>query len=86
MSPYNDKMSSTYPEKGPATSENSNPSLEPNDNTAMGSISTITAGSQALHRKLRGKEVQLFAIGGAIGTCKLTHHLDIIRRGTEGKD
>ena len=26
-------------------------------------------GSQNLHRKLRGKEVQLFAIGGAIGTC-----------------
>jgi len=32
----------------------------------------ITAGSQALHRALRGKEVQLFAIGGAIGTCKLS--------------
>lgn len=29
----------------------------------------ISAGSQHLHRKLRGKEVQLFAIGGAIGTC-----------------
>lgn len=32
----------------------------------------IMSGSQALHRKLRGKEVQLFAIGGAIGTCKST--------------
>lgn len=30
----------------------------------------ISAGSQDLHRKLGGKEVQLFAIGGAIGTCK----------------
>lgn len=29
----------------------------------------VTAGSQHLHRKLRGKEVQLFAVGGAIGTC-----------------
>lgn len=28
------------------------------------------AGSQELHRKLRGRQVQLFAIGGAIGTCK----------------
>jgi hypothetical protein len=35
----------------------------------VGSIDP-TAGSQALHRKLRGKEVQMFAIGGAIGTCK----------------
>lgn len=28
----------------------------------------LTAGSQHLHRKLRSREVQLFAIGGAIGT------------------
>lgn len=35
----------------------------------VGTIDT-SAGSQALHRKLRGKEVQMFAIGGAIGTCK----------------
>ncbi|PLB36300.1 amino acid permease/ SLC12A domain-containing protein [Aspergillus candidus] len=28
----------------------------------------ISAGSQHLHRKLRGREVQLFAVGGAIGT------------------
>jgi amino acid transporter len=32
----------------------------------------VTAGSQHLHRKLRGKEVQLFAVGGAIGTCTST--------------
>lgn len=32
---------------------------------------SVASGSQALHRKLRGKEVQLFAIGGAIGTCTL---------------
>lgn len=29
----------------------------------------ISAGSQQLHRKLGGKEIQLFAVGGAIGTC-----------------
>lgn len=29
----------------------------------------VSEGSQQLHRKLRGKEIQLFAIGGAIGTC-----------------
>ncbi|KAL2832779.1 amino acid permease/ SLC12A domain-containing protein [Aspergillus pseudoustus] len=28
----------------------------------------ISAGSQHLHRKLGGKEIQLFAVGGAIGT------------------
>jgi amino acid transporter len=35
-----------------------------------GSVDKVTAGSQHLRRKLRGKEVQLFAIGGAIETCK----------------
>lgn len=29
----------------------------------------ISAGSQHLHRKLGGKEIQLFAVGGAIVTC-----------------
>jgi amino acid transporter len=29
----------------------------------------ISAGSQHLHRRLGGKEIQLFAVGGAIGTC-----------------
>lgn len=29
----------------------------------------ISAGSQHLHRRLGGKEIQLLAIGGAIGTC-----------------
>lgn len=39
----------------------------------------VPAGSQELHRKLRGRQVQLFAIGGAIGTCTLiikTPHLE----------
>jgi len=40
------------------------------ESTEMGSMHAVTAGSQHLHRKLRSKEVQLFAIGGAIGTCK----------------
>jgi hypothetical protein len=31
----------------------------------------ISAGSQHLHRRLGGKEIQLFAVGGAIGTCML---------------
>ena len=30
----------------------------------------ISAGSEHLQRRVGGKEVQLFAIGGAIGTCK----------------
>lgn len=29
----------------------------------------ISAGSQHLHRRLGGKEIQLLAVGGAIGTC-----------------
>ncbi|KAL3712189.1 hypothetical protein TMatcc_000886 [Talaromyces marneffei ATCC 18224] len=63
----------TYSEKGPfSTSKgaNSDSSLPPSDGdaAATGSVSNVTAGSQALHRKLRGREVQLFAIGGAIGT------------------
>jgi amino acid transporter len=29
----------------------------------------VSAGSQQLQRKLGGKEIQLFAVGGAIGTC-----------------
>lgn len=33
----------------------------------------ISAGSQNLHRKLGGKEIQLFAVGGAIGTCMKFH-------------
>ena len=34
----------------------------------VGSTQLITAGSQHLQRKLGSKEVQFFAIGGAIGT------------------
>jgi amino acid transporter len=41
-----------------------------NEDIAQGAVADITSGSQSLHRSLRGKEVQLFAIGGAIGTCK----------------
>lgn len=37
------------------------------------SMEEMPSSSQQLHRKLRGKEVQLFAIGGAIGTCKFTY-------------
>ena len=29
----------------------------------------VSAGSQHLQRRLGGKEVQLIALGGAIGTC-----------------
>jgi amino acid permease len=35
----------------------------------------VSAGSQHLQRRLGGKEVQLIALGGAIGTCK-TSFLD----------
>ncbi|KAH8672351.1 amino acid permease [Ilyonectria robusta] len=63
-------MSATdYFEKGPpVSSTESKPDMGADHDAAVGTTIDVTAGSQALHRKLRGKEVQLFAIGGAIGT------------------
>ncbi|KAJ5993565.1 amino acid permease [Penicillium sp. IBT 35674x] len=58
---------SKYPEKGPISTTGSDQSTGDSED-ATGTISDVTAGSQALHRKLRGREVQFFAIGGAIGT------------------
>lgn len=46
----------------------------------VGSDINITAGSQHLHRKLRGKEVQLFAIGGVMGTCEC---LELVHNSTQ---
>lgn len=65
-----------FREKGPpAGSDNSRQSsgLTRGDGSdvAEGVAVDFTAGSQALHRKLRAREVQMFAIGGAIGTCML---------------
>jgi amino acid transporter len=67
-------MSTTkYPEKEPSSSfTSSEPIPDSTDNGTIGTVSNTSAGSQALHRKLSGKEVQLFAIGGAIGTCEST--------------
>lgn len=39
------------------------------EDATIGFVSDVNAGSQALHRKLRGRQVQLFAIGGATVTC-----------------
>ncbi|KAJ5537270.1 amino acid permease [Penicillium frequentans] len=58
---------SKYHEKDPISTTQSDQSTGDSED-ATGTISNITAGSQALHRKLRGREVQFFAIGGAIGT------------------
>lgn len=44
--------------------------MKGDEDVTEGSYADVTAGSQSLHRSLRGPEVQLFAIGGAIGTCK----------------
>ncbi|KIX07724.1 uncharacterized protein Z518_02378 [Rhinocladiella mackenziei CBS 650.93] len=41
----------------------------------------ITAGSQQLHRKLRGREVQLIAVGGAIGTSLFVQMGAVLPRG-----
>lgn len=49
--------------------------------SSVGDARLISAGSQQLHRKLRGKEVQLFAVGGAIGTCTLAESQSKNRRG-----
>jgi amino acid transporter len=50
-------------------SVDASPTSGSNEDIAQGAVADITSGSQSLHRSLRGKEVQLFAIGGAIGTC-----------------
>ncbi|KAK9414455.1 putative Amino acid permease [Seiridium unicorne] len=60
---------SNYSEKGPpSTSTARKQDHSRGGDVDVGTSVVTTAGSQALHRKLRGKEVQLFAIGGAIGT------------------
>ncbi|KDN62110.1 putative amino acid permease [Colletotrichum sublineola] len=62
-------MATSKNEKGPPFSSVDNDSGHGSTaDIGVGSMVNETAGSQALHRKLRGKEVQLFAIGGAIGT------------------
>jgi amino acid transporter len=62
-------------EKAPSAKIGLERSQSHNDDVGQGTFVDVTAGSQALHRSLRGKEVQLFAIGGAIGTCKSTSRL-----------
>ncbi|GAB1195484.1 hypothetical protein APSETT444_004743 [Aspergillus pseudonomiae] len=42
--------------------------LSGDDQNGVGETEVLSPGSQKLHRKLRGREVQLFAVGGAIGT------------------
>ncbi|KAK6814018.1 hypothetical protein RU639_010491 [Aspergillus parasiticus] len=42
--------------------------LNGDDPNGVGETEVLSPGSQKLHRKLRGREVQLFAVGGAIGT------------------
>ncbi|KAB8214856.1 amino acid permease-domain-containing protein [Aspergillus novoparasiticus] len=42
--------------------------LNGDDPNGIGETEVLSPGSQKLHRKLRGREVQLFAVGGAIGT------------------
>jgi amino acid transporter len=67
---------SHFPEKGPPADSGAS-QANSNDNGEYVDINgqpDLTAGSQALHRKLRGREVQLFAIGGAIGTCMSDLH------------
>jgi len=49
-------------------SAETSPVSKNDEDFAPGTVADITSGSQFLHRSLRGKEVQLFAIGGAIGT------------------
>ena len=54
----------------PGPSVDESPTTGSNEDVAQGVVADVTSGSQSLHRSLRGKEVQLFAIGGAIGTCE----------------
>lgn len=59
------------PEKAPFAVSASLPTDLPSATSSdveVGDTQLVSAGSQHLHRKLRSREVQLFAIGGAIGT------------------
>ncbi|CAK7234505.1 hypothetical protein SEUCBS140593_008964 [Sporothrix eucalyptigena] len=65
----------------PALRGTKDASPEPTSDVDEGSAVPITAGSQLLHRNLRGKEVQLFAIGGAIGTSLYVQMGDALPKG-----
>ncbi|KAL4963138.1 amino acid permease/ SLC12A domain-containing protein [Aspergillus stella-maris] len=58
--------SQTQHERESATESQSNRKTA--DTAVVETGALISAGSQHLHRKLGGKEIQLFAVGGAIGT------------------
>ncbi|KAF2642622.1 amino acid permease [Massarina eburnea CBS 473.64] len=74
-SKYSDK-------RPPTTSVANNSASNGSDDVDFGTGSVDeTAGSQALHRKLRGKEVQLFAIGGAIGTSLYVQMGSVLPKG-----
>ncbi|KAJ5578051.1 uncharacterized protein N7459_007015 [Penicillium hispanicum] len=50
-------------------------------NVTEGTVTPISAGSESLHRRLQGKEVQLFAMGGAIGTSLYVQMADALPKG-----
>lgn len=54
------------------------PVVAASSDESEGQATTVSAGSQHLHRKLRGNEVQMFALGAAIGTCKQDAHLSFV--------
>lgn len=55
----------------PKAMKSVNHSLHEKDDSEQALTSElISAGSEHLQRQLGGKEIQLLAVGGAIGTCK----------------
>ena len=57
--------------RSPSAKKGIEPSLDEKHDSEEGLTSElISAGSEHLHRKLGGKEIQLLAVGGAIGTCE----------------
>lgn len=50
--------------------ENLSPKNAKRDSEEELTSELISAGSEKLQRKLGGKEIQLLAVGGAIGTCR----------------
>lgn len=55
-------------EKGARDGKTGSATLTDTSDPEVGSTRIIGTGSHELHRKLNSKQVQLFAIGGAIGT------------------
>jgi amino acid permease len=71
---YSEKMGETKEDSGPTKELDMELDAKTENHSELPS-ELISAGSAHLHRRLGGKEIQLFAVGGAIGTCTHPRYL-----------